>query len=125
VPTGYDPGYNSTQNMMSVSGPEVTQQQWGIVFSGINERSLGGLGVVSALLPNRGLHSLSSSLYMSRVYAAFDNMAFSGMNAFVLRNSGGTLQQVPFPAGIRREFTHWTIHSQAGNIYPRMAQYMS
>jgi YD repeat-containing protein len=49
--TQYDAQYNSMTNMMSNSGNQITDMQWGIVFglssTGVSERSMGVLGVVS------------------------------------------------------------------------------
>ncbi len=56
---------------------------------------------------------------MPLVYQAFDNMAFSSKQTYVLRNIGGTIQQVPYAAGIHRSYTHWILHNQGGNVYPK------
>lgn len=117
VPKGYDDAYVSAQNMMSVAGSQITQKQWSIVFSGVSEKSLGGLGAVSILLPNKGPYSLSTG-YRKKVSENLKTMAFSSSQAFVIRNSGGTALQVPFPMGVNRERTHFVIHGLNGNIFP-------
>lgn len=119
LPTGYDNDYVSSQNMMSVSGRQITQQQWSIVFAGVSERSRGGLGVVSRLLPNMRGTTSPSRFLLNSVANSMSTMAFSSNQAFVFRNVGTTVVQVPFSETIVSVArTYWILHTQGGNLYP-------
>ena len=121
LPAGYDSEYESSTNMMSVGKNQITQQQWGIVFSGVNERSGGGLGVVSSLLRNGIGSSSPTQTQIGSLTTQLNKMSFSGSQAFVLRGSGASALQVPFSEamGVDVNKTRWMIHSTRGpNIYP-------
>jgi YD repeat-containing protein len=118
LPQGYDNDYNSAQNMMSAAGNQITQQQLSVVFTGINERSLGGLGVVSVVAPNQGLYSLNPrSSFLRETTRALGKMAFSGNQAFLIQ--AGRYTPIAPTQGLTLFSGSYIIHTQGGsNIYP-------
>ena len=110
LPNGYDNNYIAIQNMMSESNGQITNQQWSIVFAGISERSLNGLGVVSIVLPNA---TISDATMMTAVRNTFSTLSFSGTQAYEFRNG----QQQPLQ-NIGGYKGNYILHRQNGNIYP-------
>jgi hypothetical protein len=128
MPPGYDPEYDAATNMMSSPGAgnhaTITHQQMSIVFSGVNERSLGGLGVVSAIIrndPTLNNPSRPNSIQMHSLQSGMKSMAFSGSQAFVLRGVGASALQVPHSSTATDTYeSRWIIHTvgSGANIYP-------
>ena len=99
--------------MMSNIGKQITQQQWGIVFSGKKERSSGKLGVVSILIEEKNLTDRNKDYTLQNVKGAFDQMSFSSTQQFRMQNR----IQIPNSA-YGNPSNNYILHLDRGNIYP-------
>ncbi|RYY48376.1 MAG: hypothetical protein EOO06_10400 [Chitinophagaceae bacterium] len=109
LPIGYDLDYSADKNVMSVSGSQITNQQWEIVFAGYSERSTGCLGVVSYIYP-RSVVISDAQKYGGR---SAMQLSYTGKGAF---SHYRPFLSRPLTDG-QTELFNFIIHNVGGNVY--------